>query len=736
MTIERGGSRIDAKILKEIERRVLWLAVRATDHHRDLGDADVGGQQADAASLVSLMTTLRFGHLRGEDSLAIGPAGSTVESAIDYLTGRTDRSGLTSQTPGLDDRALTSLFSAATRRYVDGHFGPLPHTRQVAVVRDTELEDGSVWEAIADPATRGLGSVMLVVDLNRQRLDRVVSDTQATRLKRFFTDAGWHVIEARYGHLLQAAFARPGGDALRYHIDSVASDAYQALFALSAEELRVHFLHGAEPAVVDLLEPYDDAALADLVFNLGGHDTEALLDCFHACDVATDRPSVVFAYTVKGWSLPLAGDPLNHRAVLSPAQVDALRSEVGLTPATEWDRFDPEGDAGQLCAAVGGATFDRAITASRPAVPSALDLVAICDEASSQEAFGELLVCLADLDDVGDRLVTVSSTRTSMSEELAGWMSRAGAYSPVDRRSHRGTDTRSAPISSRPGRHIELGESETNLMAMLGRLGLARDEQGELLLPIGLARNGPGPTGLDALIRSIRSGARFVLVGTSPGAEITGLRRCRPTFVAEVDWMLCDALRRLSATDGGSTHLQLSAAPIGQAPFEAALVRLGRGELRRRVLAGGYRLIEPTSVDRPGVTLVTTGPAVAEVVAATEEIESEGVATTVVHLTSPDGLYHDWQRTVSRAAAHGRHPAGVSHLESLFSDRTRSQPIVSVHDGASQALSWIGAAVGASQIPLGVDRVSGSGEDAPHRPSEISCPHIVNSALLALELFG
>jgi pyruvate dehydrogenase E1 component len=147
-------------------------------------------------------------------------------------------------------------------------------------------------------------------------------------------------------------------------------------------------------------------------------------------------------------------------------------------------------------------------------------------------------------------------------------------------------------------------------------------------------------------------------------------------------------------------------------------------------------LIEPTSVDRPGVTLVTTGPAVAEVVAATEEIESEGVATTVVHLTSPDSLYDDWQRIVSRAAAHGRHPAGVPHLESLFSDRTRSQPIVSVHDGASQALSWIGAAVGASQIPLGVDRVSGSGEDAPHRPSEISCPHIVNSALLALELFG
>ena len=44
----------------------------------------------------------------------------------------------------------------------------------------------------------------------------------------------------------------------------------------------------------------------------------------------TDRPSVVFAYTVKGWGLPIAGDPLNHSALLSGEQIDvAARRRSG-----------------------------------------------------------------------------------------------------------------------------------------------------------------------------------------------------------------------------------------------------------------------------------------------------------------------------------------------------------------------------------------------------------------------
>ena len=30
------------------------------------------------------------------------------------------------------------------------------------------------------------------------------------KVMKFFADSGWHVVEAKYGHLLQAAFARAG----------------------------------------------------------------------------------------------------------------------------------------------------------------------------------------------------------------------------------------------------------------------------------------------------------------------------------------------------------------------------------------------------------------------------------------------------------------------------------------------------------------------------------------------
>ena len=48
---------------------------------------------------------------------------------------------------------------------------------------------------------------------------------------------------------------------------------------------------------------------------------------------------MVFAYTVKGWGLPIAGNPRNHSALLTTEQIAALRAAAGLTEATEWDRL-------------------------------------------------------------------------------------------------------------------------------------------------------------------------------------------------------------------------------------------------------------------------------------------------------------------------------------------------------------------------------------------------------------
>src|SRR6185437_10704255 len=198
-TADRAG-RADLEALNEIQHRVLWLATRIVDaanHDRATGDGvKVGGHQASSASLVTAMTALYFAHLRAEDRVSVKPHASPVFHAIKYLLGDLDRSYLTtlrargglqsypSRTKDPDDvdfstgsvglGAAAPLFAAAVRRYVDAHWRgeSAAKARFVALLGDAELDEGNVWEAIADPATQGLGNVMWIVDFNRQSLDR------------------------------------------------------------------------------------------------------------------------------------------------------------------------------------------------------------------------------------------------------------------------------------------------------------------------------------------------------------------------------------------------------------------------------------------------------------------------------------------------------------------------------------------------------------------------------------
>ncbi|MEB3214627.1 MAG: hypothetical protein VKL39_24975, partial [Leptolyngbyaceae bacterium] len=460
--------------------------------------------------------------------------------------------------------AVAPLFSALTRRYVDSHFGDQPAARFIALVGDAELDEGNVWEAIADPATQGLGNFTMVVDLNRQSLDRVIPDIAAIRLKRFFADAGWHVAEAKYGSRLTAAFAEPGGEALRAHIDAMPNEAYQALFALDPPGLRAKFLDGADAAVGRCVEALDDDELARLVTDLGGHDLGLLLDTFAACDRAVDQPSVVFAYTIKGWGLPIAGDALNHAALLTADQIDDVRRRVGLDEATEWDRFDPDSPAGRLCASVGGDLNNpRPVPRARPAVPEMARPPVTSGALSTQEAFGRVLASLADVDDIGERIVTTAPD-VSISTNLGGWINKTGVYSHVERDDHGGADRLLRWAPGPTGQHIELGISEMNLFMLLGQLGLSHDHHGEQLFPVGTVYDPFVLRGLDALIYGLYNGARFIVTGTpsgvtlapeggahqstitaSVGAELPALHYTEPAYATEVDWLLCDAIDQL-----------------------------------------------------------------------------------------------------------------------------------------------------------------------------------------------
>jgi len=724
--------------------------------------------------MVSIMTALWFAFISGEDKVAIKPHASPVYHAIKYLTGELDESYLTrlrqygglqaypsrTKDPDVSDfstgsvglGAVAPLFSAATRRYLDSHGGEKSRARFVSIAGDAELDEGNVWEAIADPALQGLGSFMLIVDLNRQSLDRVIPDQKAKRLMKFFENAGWHVVEAKYGKKLQRIFAEPHGEALRTCIDEMSNEEYQSLFGFGDEELREHLLESASGELRDLLSDIPDAEIADLVRNLGGHDIDLLIDTYQQCDAETERPSVVFAYTIKGWGLPIAGDPFNHSAILSADQIQDLRRETALDTDSEWSRFAIDSDAGELCRRVGQEVNNQP-PAPRPTgiVPSTSGLPMSVGKVSTQEAFGRILMWLGRNDAIADRLVTTSPD-VAVSTNLGGWINAKGVYSSNEEEVF---SSGKRPLRWRPGpngQHIELGISEMNLFMLLGQLGLAHEHHGEMLLPIGTVYDPFVLRGLDAFVYGLYNDSRFIVVGTpsgislapeggahqstitpSVGLELPGVTQSEPAFARELDWLLCDGLDRLTRPGGESSYLRLSTRPIDQGPFHEAQERIGGEQLRSDVLRGGYRLLEPTDGGEP-VLLVTSGAVVPEVLEAAASLAEEGASATVINVTSMDSLYRSWRDPLGEAIATATVPSVRNHLAAVIRSNERQAPIVTVHDASTHAMAWIGSVFGQRVVPVGVDKFGESGTIPDvYGGFGLLADQIVNAAFVALD---
>lgn len=789
MNAGHSSESMDTQLLDHIAQRVLWLAVRMVDFantERDTGDGvKVGGHQASSASLVAAMTALWFHHLNAADRVSVKPHASPVLHAINYLLGDLDRSYLTRlrEFGGLQsypsrtkdpDRvdfstgsvglgAAAPLFAAATRRYVDAHFGPRDRSRFIALLGDAELDEGNIWEAVSDHATDGLGNSLWIIDFNRQSLDRVIPGIRVHQWKAQFEAAGWQVLEVKYGRRLRAAFELPGGEDLRAWIDAMPNEQYQSLFTISPDALRERFLDGAPREVEAFVSQFSDAELGPLVTDLGGHDIAAMLEAYRAADAETERPTVVFAYTIKGWGLPTAGQPRNHSALLTAEMIDALRNRVGLGVETEWDRFDPATPAGILAnrrrEALELAPRTRRLDVEIPASGE----LRLAKPISTQEVFGRVLVDLSRDEGVAKYLVTTAPD-VATSTNLAGFINRTGVFAPTERREWH--DDKLVKWSEGPtGQHIELGISEMNLFLLLGQLGLSWDLSNQPLLPVGTVYDPFVLRGLDALIYSVYSGSRFVVAGTpsgvtlaaeggahqstitaSVGLELPGITVIEPAFGVALDWLLRDALGRIAGSshevqtagphDDGAYYFRLTTRPLDQAPFEAARERIGDTVLRRAVLAGGYRLIDSSTLglppEAPKVHIVGTGAVMPEVLAAAAELAEEGIASNVVDVTSLDRLYKSWQRTIRQGVRTATAPSIPGALRTCFPDRA---PMVTVHDASSHAMAWLGSAVGVPTVSLGVDTFGQSGNVHDlYAAHDLDSGSIVNGALAALTL--
>jgi len=743
-------------LIERLDERLRWLSawtIHNANHLRVHDDGlKVGGHQASCASISAIMAALYFHALGPNDKVAVKPHAGPVLHAIHYLLGQQsldqlqrfrglggaqsypsrtkDQIPVDFSTGSVGLGVAVTAFASLVQDYLIAHgqLAPADAGRMIALMGDAELDEGNIYECLIEAYKHDVRNCWWVVDYNRQSLDATTADRMFRRFDDIFETCGWRVITLKHGKLQQAAFKLPGGKALEDWIDTCPNAEFAALTYQGGAAWRARLTRdiGSKRGVAALLAAHDDAALARLMTNLGGHCIASLIEAFDSAQ--DDTPTLFIAYTVKGQGLPFAGHKDNHSGLMNPGQIHGLRDALGIAPGDEWAPFGGVGDneVARLKAFVAASPLARAHRATPAAAVPVPARLPVPDgaEQSTQAAFGRILLDLAKAEDADStalaaRIVTTSPDVT-VSTNLGAWVNQRGLF----RRADMADVFRSAGIPSpqkwsghAAGQHIELGIAENNLFLLLAALGLSAPLFGTRLLPVGTVYDPFIARGLDALNYGCYQDARFLLVATPSGLTLgpeggahqsintpligmgqPGLTAFEPAFADELTAMMRWSFDHLQADDGGSVYLRLTTRNIAQVPRD-------NSDWEAQLLAGGYWLRAPA----PGASaaIVYCGAIAPEAIAAWEMLADDLPGLGLLAVTSPDLLHRGW--SAARASRWGRGPHTQSHIETLLADLAPGAGLVTVIDGSPAALSWLGGVRGQRVSPLGVDRFGQTG---------------------------
>ena len=767
------SARLDT--LTALARKALWLSswtIHHANHVRSNTDGlKVGGHQASSASLATIMSALYFSVLRPEDRVAVKPHASPVFHAIQYLFGRQSREKLEnfrgfkgaqsypSRTKDVDDVDFSTgsvglgvaqtLFASLVQDYVKAHgwMKDRREGRMIALVGDAEMDEGNIFEALAEGWKHGLRNTWWVVDYNRQSLDAVVREGLWEKFETMFRNFGWDVVIVKYGRLMREAFAEPGGEALKRWIDNCPNALYAALCFQGGAAFRKH-LHdeiGDQGPITKLIDKRSDEELLALMSNLGGHDMASMLDAFESID--HDRPVCFIAYTIKGVGLPFQGHKDNHAGLMTVAQMEKYRESQSIRPGHEWDKYEglTQG-AAELDAFLARVPFNkdgRRLTAPVVEVPQQLAFKP-APQMSTQQGFGLVLNEIARGDsELAQRIVTTSPDVT-VSTNLGPWVNRRGLFARGEKadlfRSEKIPSTFNWDFSPK-GQHLELGIAEMNLFIMLSALGLSHQINGARLLPVGTLYDPFIERGLDALNYACYQDARFMVAATPSGITLApeggahqsiatpligmaqdGLASFEPAFVDELAVIMGWGFEHMQRDpgEGGSVYLRLSTRSIEQAQ------RIMTPELQQGITDGAYWLRKPG----PNAELVIayTGALAPEAIEATGFIGESRRDIGLLAITSADRLHAGW--TAARKLRRDRRGVQhLSHIEKLLAPLPRDCGIVTVIDGHPATLGWLGSVRGHRVEALGVEQFGQTGTIADlYRHYGIDANAIIDAA--------
>ena len=741
---------MELNILRDLERKVSWLSNYIIHYANNLrpkeDDLKVGGHQASCASVISILVVLYFKILNKFDRIAIKPHASPVFHAIQYLLNNQslenlknfrkingaqaypsltkDYSNVDFSTGSVGLGGAMTIFSSIVQDYLFCNDILKTHnkSKMISVFGDAELDEGNVYEALLEGAKHEIENCWWIIDYNRQSLDGIIYEKLFDKLINLFKLMDWDVHILKYGKKLQRLKSLKGGYRILKWIDDCPNDLFSALTFQGGNAWRSTLKDdfNKNKDISNIIDPLNDTELHQLMTNLAGHDIEELNEVFSK-NKNFAKPACFICYTVKGFGLPLAGHKDNHSGIMNIDQFNVYQEAMKIEAGKEWDKTEglkvPKQTFIKYLSKNNFYNVGKERVLTDQYVEFAEKKISFKNYLSTQDAFGQIINDIGkDEEKVTKRIVTASPDVT-VSTNLGSWVNQRNIFrrnAKIDIFKEKKVTSAQKWKYSPNGQHIELGIAENNLFLLLGALGTSENMFGTRLLPIGTIYDTFIGRGLDALNYATYINARFILVGTPSGVTLSheggahqsiitpnigisqpNLSYYEPSFADELNLLIFWALNNIQKKKGKSVYLRLSTKKLLQPKRE--LTNL----IKDDIISGGYWF--KNNYKELDLLIVTTGVIIGEVINCLNTLNEENLNIGVFVVTSPDELYKDWVYSTKKINY-------KSHLEKKLQNIDTNTPIISIIDGHSSALSWIGSVKGQKVIPMGVNNFGKSGD--------------------------
>ena len=693
-----GDRAIERRIKSLVRWNAMAMVVRANKY-----DPNIGGHISTYASLATLTEVglnhffhARYGDQPGDLIYFQGHASPGMYARA-YLEGRLtekhlenfrhelrDHPGLSSYphpwlmsnfwqfpTVSMGLGPICAIYQARFMRYLENR-GILPKTpRKVWVfVGDGETDEPETLGALTLASREKLDNLIFVVNCNLQRLDGPVRGNGSIiqELEGSFRGAGWNVIKVLWGSDWDDLLARDHTGLLVKRMAECVDGEYQAYKARGGAYIRKEFF-GKYPELLKLVEHLSDDELGRL--RRGGHDPVKVYNAYKRAMETTGMPSVVLAFTIKGYGLGEAGEGRNvthQQKKLNEDELVYIRRRFDIPIPEEAVHtisfYRPPEDSPEMkylrerLAEMGGSLPAREIRDYQVEAPALEEFKDALQgsrgrEASTTSGFVSILKALIKDPKIGKYVVPIipDEARTfgmeSMFREIGIYASQGQLYTPVD------SNVLLYYKEAKNGQILEEGITEAGSMASCIAAGCAYANYGVPTIPFFTYYSMFGFQRVGDLIWAFADsrGKGFLMGGTAGRTTLLGeglqhqdghshvlastVPTCHaydPAYAYEIAVIVQDGIRRMyQEKEDRFYYLTIYNENYVQPPMPSQDIREG-------ILKGIYRY-RPALNGNAQLQLFGSGPILNEALRAQEILnEKYGIQADVWSVTSYNEL--------------------------------------------------------------------------------------------------